>query len=65
MTVVISEYVNSENEKISIKSCDSGPFAGQLILVIHDDARAGGTQAPMLLDNGTMCWLTNMLRELV
>ena len=65
MNVIISSHVNSENEKISIESSDKGPFAGQLILIIHDDVKSGGTKAPILLDEGTRNWLTTALREFV
>ena len=66
MIIVMSSHVNSQNEKISIESCDSGAFAGQLLLVMHDDnAYHGCTKAPMLLDKSTITWLMQTLRKFV
>lgn len=53
-------HVNSEREKISIRKLAPGhPFAGNYLLVIHDDPRplGTGTEAPTLLDVGTAEWL--------
>ena len=65
MLIVMSSHVNSQNEKISIESIDKGQFAGQLLLVVHDDKKAGGTVAPMLLDKSTITWLMQTLKEFV
>ncbi len=52
-------FRNSENEKISIAYSDNGEFAGQPILIIHDDEDRFGrsAEAPMLLDEPTINWL--------
>ena len=67
MIIVMSSHVNSQNEKISIESSDSGAFAGQLLLVMHDDNayHGWGTKAPMLLDKSTITWLMQTLKEFV
>jgi len=59
----ITEHVNSQGERITIERPTSGPFIGDLILVIYDDPPLC-TPAPMLLDDGTMEWLSRSLADL-
>ena len=57
------EHINTEQKKVSVRKLPDDFFDGQYILVIHDDPRpkGTGTQAPMLLDSGTVDWLLNIL----
>lgn len=60
MAEIIANHVNSEGEIITIRRCTDGEFAGQLLLVIHDDGPLD-TEAPTLLDEGTQEWLLSFL----
>ena len=67
MPSVVSEHINSEQERISIERVIGGRFDGQYLLVIHDDDSPRGrpgTRAPMLLDAGTADWLSEHLINL-
>lgn len=57
---MVSEHRNSEGEMATIQRVRSGPFAGRLLLVIHDDPPST-IRAPMLLDEGTRAWLRTMI----
>ena len=57
---IFSEWTNSELEKISIQIPQRGHFAGQPVLVIHDDG-VSGAEAPMLFDRGTQNWLLKQI----
>ena len=61
----MTSYTNSEGERVSIERATAPAFAGQLLLVIHDDPppRGTGVRAPMLLDAGTRAWLVEQLTE--
>lgn len=58
--IMSTEYVNTENEKIEIRTIPSGKFEGQKLLVIHSDDL--GDYAPLLLDEGTVKWLLLVLK---
>lgn len=64
--LTMATYFNSEGERVGIERCTAEPFVGKPLLVIYDDPppRGTGTQAPMLLDGGTVAWLTEQLAAL-
>ena len=57
-------FVNSENEKISIRETCRNGFKGQHCLIIHDDEDQGETLAIMLLDTDTQNWLSEIIDQL-
>lgn len=60
--LVVASYTNGEGEQVTIEQVADGAFAGQYLLVIHDDPPVG-TKAPMLLDLGTAGWLLDWLLD--
>lgn len=54
-TYLTAHHVNTEGEFLTVEHLAFGPYAGQWLLVVHDDPppRGTGTRAPMLLDRGT------------
>lgn len=60
MPDLVAQHTNSEGERISIERVTTGDFAGQLLLVIHDDGMLA-TRAPTLLDEGMQDWLRRQL----
>lgn len=60
--VVISEMVNSNNERISIQSYAKDNERG-IVLCIHDD-EPSDIIAPHLLDDETVSWLKTQLDNL-
>lgn len=61
---IVATYTNSEGEEMTIERVTRGDFAGQLVLVIHDDYPSK-VRAPMLLDEGTREWLLMQLQGAV
>lgn len=57
---VVASHTNSERELLTIERANSEAFAGQLLLVIHDDGPLD-LKAPMLLDEGTQRFLRTFL----
>ena len=55
------EHHNTQNERVTVETCESGAFAGQMLLIIWDDRppRGSGKSEPMLLDINTIRWLEN------
>lgn len=67
MSEVVRTHVNTEAEKITIEKLGEGHgFAGDYLLVIHDDPPPKGTfaTAPTLLDTPTVDWLIERLTEI-
>ncbi|MEM8866566.1 MAG: hypothetical protein AAGF31_13565 [Planctomycetota bacterium] len=61
-------HINSQGERISIRKMSaSHKFAGQYVLVIHDDPppHGSGVEAPMLLDADTAAWLHEHTKKIV
>lgn len=54
-TYLTTHHVNTEGEILTVEQLVFGPYAGQWLLVVHDDPPPSGTgiRAPMLLDRGT------------
>lgn len=57
---VVASHTNSERELLTIERANSEAFAGQFLLVIHDDPPLA-VKAPMLLDEGTQQFLRTFL----
>lgn len=60
---LVSQHRNTESELITVERVRAGPFAGQVVLCIYDDATP--TVAPTLLDADTRRWLLDQMEELL
>ena len=58
----MSQYTNSEQEKIGVELCRKAPFAGKPVLIIYDDPPSPRT-APMLFDKGVAEFLLGQIAE--
>jgi hypothetical protein len=56
----VGRHRNTEGELVTLRRLVGGKFAGQLVLTVVDDGPIA-TEAPTLLDAGTLDWLRREL----